>query len=191
MDKRHSLVAAEWDPLKKVIVHLLHRVIALHTAELYTYRQVSERRPTRSPAVFFDAVNEMFHIEISGNVVCDPPLTDDDMLKLKMLGWSTPTVTADEFLDENGFGGLPNVSRDYSPMTDFAVIADEIVAALVVAYRLQVGDGFFFGWAKGIEDEIDGLAVLVRDQASEKNAKRRVFSIPEENRTSPNAERRA
>lgn len=189
MDKRHNLVPAEWDPLKKVIVHLLHRVIALHTAELYTYRQVSERKPTRSPAVFFDAVDEMFHIEISGNVVCDPPLTDDDMLKLKMLGWSTPTVTADEFLDENGFGGLPNVSREYSPMTDFAVIADEIVAALVVAYQLQVGDGFFFGWAEGIAEEIDGLGLLDRQAATAKNSKRRVFSIPVASKANNEGER--
>ena len=178
MDKRHSLVGKEWNPLKEVIVHLIHRVIVVHSAEFHTYRQVSDRKPTRSPAVYFDAANDMIHVEISGNVICDPPLTDDDMFKLKLLGWTTPTVTAEEFLDENGFGGLPNVSRDFSPMTDFAQIADEIVAALVVAYQLHIADGFFFGWADDIAEEIDGLGVLDRHAATAKNSKRRVFSIP-------------
>ena len=178
MDKPHSLVGKEWNPLKEVVAHLIHRVIVTNEAEFYTYRQVSARQATRSPGVFFDARDELVHVEISGNVVCEPPLTEDDFLKLQILGWHTPTVTAEAFLDENGFGGLPNVSRDFSPMTDFAQIADEIVAALVVAYQLQLSDSFFFGWEKGIEDEIDGLGVLKRQAATEKNTKRRVFSIP-------------
>lgn len=178
MAQNHNLVGKEWNPLKEAIVHLLHRVIVLHSAEFHTYRQVSGRKPTRSPGVFLDSVNDMIHVEISGNVICDPPLTDDDMLKLQMLGWTTPTVTAEEFLDENGFGGLPNVSRDYSPTVDFEQIADEIVAALVVSYQLHIADGFFFGWAEGIAEEIDGLGLLDRLDATEKNPKRRVFSIP-------------
>ena len=178
MEKHHDLAGKEWNPLKEVIVHLIHRVIVLHSAEFYTYRQVSNRKATRSPGVFFDASDDLIHVEISGNVVCDPPLTQDDFIKLQILGWSTPTVTAEEFLDENGFGGLPNVSRDFSPLTDFAQIADEVVAALVMAYQLDIADNFFFGPTKGIEDEIDGLGLLERHAATDKNAKRRVFSIP-------------
>jgi hypothetical protein len=73
-------------------------------------------------------------------------------------------------------------------MTDFAQIADEIVAALVVAYQLQLSDSFFFGWEKGIEDEIDGLGVLKRQAATDKNAKRRVFSIPVRSLVKPDEE---
>ena len=167
-----------WEAFRQAMRELIMMERYTENAEIYTYRSISDNKYHRSPFVYIDPLeSDEILVQISGNVVCDPPLTTADMASLVLLGWSSPNVSAEEYLDEDGFAGMANVWRKYPNIKSVDLMARDIVIALRDVYLLAEGDLVYMSRSKQFVDHLDSLNLLKRLDASEKNENRNLFKL--------------
>lgn len=106
------------------------------TWTMQTYGHNYNLSPNASPYV--QAILESdgsLHVELSGNIICDPPLTENQMQQLEWIGWIRPS-------DEDP--QMPNFVRLFEPGWHPRFVAERIVESLTSIMRIQEDDFFNF-----------------------------------------------
>ena len=106
------------------------------TWTMQTYGHFYSLSPNTSPYV--QAILESdgsLHVELSGNIICVPPLAENQMQQLEWIGWSRPS-------DENP--QVPNFVRIFEPGWHARFVAERIVESLTSIMRIQEDDFFNF-----------------------------------------------
>lgn len=75
------------------------------------------------------------HVELSGNIICDPPLSERQMEQLEWIGWTRPS-------EENS--RLPNFYRIFEPGWHPRGVAERIVESLTSIMNISEEDFFNF-----------------------------------------------
>lgn len=106
------------------------------TWTMQTYGHHYNLSPHTSPYV--QAILEAdgaLHVELSGNIICDPPLTESQMEQLEWVGWTRPSDDEPQ---------LPNFYRLFEPGWHPRYVAERIVESLTSIMKINEDDFFNF-----------------------------------------------
>lgn len=176
MVEKNPFLGPEWVPLARVITTFLNKSEP-GTFHLNTYGLKYSMDPHRSPYIQarWDDFGEL-QLEASGNLICDPQLTEDQFREMEFLGWTRPDVTPDEY-QEGGHGEVnPNFVRYFTEDDDLEVVADFFLTTLITVYGIQATDYFNFG-EFSIPDRVAALGGLIRLKADEGNRFGSIFGL--------------
>lgn len=109
------------------------------------------------------------HVELSGNIICDPPLSERQMEHLEWIGWTRPS-------EENS--GLPNFYRIFEPGWHPRGVAARIVESLTSIMNIGEEDFFNFSEIPGTIAKISLIKELDRLKISrETNPNGSIFCL--------------
>jgi hypothetical protein len=102
-----------WMPLVRAIRMLLNSESG-RNFHLNTYGLKYSLSPDRSPYIQATwSYDGQLQLEASGNLMCNPPLTEEQFKEMEFIGWTRPEVTAEEYRSGEGRGRNPNFVRYY------------------------------------------------------------------------------
>lgn len=177
----NPLLGPEWDALGEAIALVIKKTGKNNTFCITTYGKRYGLSPSTSP--YFQGARDDFgelFIEASSNVICDPPLTDQEYEMMEFLSWDRPALDPEEF-ENRDFNSeandQPNFERRFPDSVDPVDIAEFIMQTMVVVYRLTEDDFFNFG-NETTSNQVDALGKLGRLKYSEGNPWRQIFAMP-------------
>lgn len=177
----NPLLGPEWDALAEAIVLVLNKTTNNNTFCITTYGKRFGLSPDRSP--YFqgsrDEFGELF-IEAAANLICDPPLTEEEFEMMEFLSWNRPALNPEEYHDRDyasEASNQPNFERRFTSEVDPTDIAEFIMQTMVVVYGLTEDDFFNFGSQK-TSDEVAALGKLGRLKTSKGNPYGQIFAMP-------------
>lgn len=145
----NPFLGPNWMPLIDAFESVTEAFIARQgfiTIDMFARR--SNLQPAGSPYLqwLYETDNSL-HVELSGNLKMDPPLSERAMLELEFLGWTVPDLRAKtdegEFADE--YDGLPNPFRVFDVEYSLFEAMALTVEALVSVYGVIEEDLYVFG----------------------------------------------
>ncbi len=177
----NPLLGPQWDALAEAIALVIKKTGKNRTFCITTYGLRYGLSPDTSP--YFQGVRDEFgelFIEAAANLMCDPPLSDEEFAMMDFLSWDKPAVTPEEF-ENRDFGAesndRPNFERRFSDNVDPVDIAEFIMQTMVVVYGLTEEDFFNFG-GRETSDQVEALGKLGRLKWSDGNPDREIFAMP-------------
>ena len=177
----NPLLGPEWDALAEAIALVIKKTGKNRTFCITTYGLRYGLSPDTSP--YFQGVRDEFgelFIEAAANLMCDPPLSDEEFAMMDFLSWDKPAVTPEEF-ENRDFGAesndRPNFERRFSDSVDPVDIAEFIMQTMVVVYGLTEEDFFNFG-GRETSDQVEALGKLGRLKRTDGNPDREIFAMP-------------
>jgi hypothetical protein len=166
MIEQNPFLGPAWMPLVRAIRMLLGSE-SKKNFHLNTYGLKYNLSPDRSPYIQATwSYDGQLQLEASGNLMCDPPLTEDQFKEMEFIGWTRPESTPEEYRD--GVGLNPNFVRYYDADPDLDEVADFFLTTLTAIYGITEKDFFNFGEFE-IPDKVDALGGLVRLKKHEGN----------------------
>lgn len=175
----NPFLGPQWEPLAAVLVGLLNRVAKQNgPVSMQTYGLKYSLQPNMSP--YFQAlrIEEGILVELSSNIICQPPLTADNYYEMQFLGWTAPADGPDGWVnaswDPDASQDSPNFVRTFGFDFDAELIASEILTALTSIYEITDDDYFGFGDS----DWVGSLSQLKRLPATSGNPNRDIFVLP-------------
>lgn len=140
------------------------------TWTMQTYGHYYGLNPDTSPYVqaILEADGSLI-VELSGNIICEPPITESQMEQLEWVGWERPV---------DGDANSPNFVREFAPGWHPRFVAERIVESLTSIMRIQEDD--FFNFSENPETivkiaQIEGLNRLKPDP--ERNPNGSIFCL--------------
>ena len=113
---------------------------------MQTYGHKYSLSANSSPYVQAMWNKDSLYVELSANLICNPPLDEKQMKELEFMGWNPPS------------DGIPNFVRTYDK-PDVYKVADFVLTSLVSIYGIRSDDLFAFGsqQATALVDQLDLL----------------------------------
>ena len=172
----NPFLGPNWVPLAKAIKYVLQKTYDEgQNFHLQTYAKAYGASPDSSPYLQARIADNFLEMEISGNLVVDPPLTEYQIKQLGFYGWLAPEVTPEEYSD--GGSGNPNFVRYYNIESPLHDIVEFILVTLVGIFGMTEDD--FWGFENGTDaDEVDEMNLLGRLKGSAGNPNRVIFALP-------------
>jgi len=165
-----------WMPLVRAIRMLLNSESGKNF-HLNTYGLKYNLSPDRSPYIQATwSYDGQLQLEASGNLMCNPPLTEEQFKEMEFIGWTRPEVTAEEYRNGEGRGRNPNFVRYYDADPNLDEVADFFLTTLTAIYGITEKDFFNFGEFE-IPDKVDALGGLVRLKRHEGNPHGAIFGL--------------
>jgi len=177
----NPLLGPEWDALAEALALVMTKTMKHDTFCITTYGRRYNLSPNTSPYFqgFRDGHGELF-IEAAANLICDPPLTEEEFAMMEFLSWDRPALSPEEFQDQDRSAEAndrPNFERRFDDSVDPKDIAEFILQTLVVVYGLTEDDFYNFG-NETISNEVEALGKLGRLKYSDGNPWRQIFAMP-------------
>lgn len=170
----NPLLGPQWEPLGHVFVHLLERIRPGHHFNVQTYGRKFNLSPDTSPYLQAIRTDEgLLQMEVSGNLVVNPPLTELQQQELEFYGWNRPDSDPDEY--SSSHEGNPNFHRFFEPAVDNIEIAEFILTTLVGVFGITEDD--FWGFESSA-DSVAKLKKLGRLAATAGNPNAVIFAMP-------------
>ena len=165
-----------WIPLVRAI-RLLLNPNSKRNFHLNTYGLKYNLHPDTSPYIQATwSYDGQLQLEASGNLMCNPPLTEDQFLEMEFIGWTRPEVTPEEYRSGEGGGLNPNFVRFYEADPDLDEVAEFFLTTLTAIYGITEKDYFNFGEFE-IPDKVDALGGLVRLKKDDGNPHGAIFGL--------------
>ena len=170
----NPLLGPQWEPLGHVFVHLIERIRPGHHFNVQSYGRKFNLSPDTSPYLQAIRVDEgRLQMEVSGNLMVVPPLTELQHQELEFYGWTRPNPEPDEFaVDEEA---NPNFVRYFDANVDPLEISEFILTTLVGVYGITEDD--FWGF-EGSADRVASLKKLGRLKPTPGNDSAVIFAMP-------------
>jgi hypothetical protein len=172
----NPFLGPDWLPLVRVIRTLLNFESG-RNFHLNTYGLKYNLSPDRSPYIQATwSYGGQLQLEASGNLMCNPPLTEEQFQEMEFIGWTRPEVAAEEYRSGEGRGRNPNFVRYYDPDPNLDEVADFFLTTLTAIYGITEKDFFNFCEFE-IPDKVDALGGLVRLKKHEGNPHGAIFGL--------------
>ena len=176
MISQNPFLGPKWDSVGQVMELLLDGLNSRNTFHMQTYIKRFALSPETSPYVQGLLEEDgSIHMEISGNLQVEPPLSEDEVEALAFYGWEKPDAAEEEYRASHK--GIPNFYRLFEPEVPKIEIAEAILTSLVGVYGMSEQDFLNFG-TKG--QKVAALGLLGRLKVSEGNPFRDIFALPGE-----------
>jgi hypothetical protein len=174
MVEQNPFLGPAWMPVVRAI-RLLLGSPKKDNFHLTTYGLKYNLSPDRSPYIQATWSSDgQLQLEASGNLICNPPLTEEQFKEMEFIGWTRPESTPEEY---RGGGGLnPNFVRYYDADPNLDEVADFFLTTLTAIYGITETDYFNFG-EFSIPDKVDALGGLVRLKKHEGNPHGAIFGL--------------
>lgn len=181
MIRDNPLLGPQWDALAEAIVLVLNTTKKNDTFCITTYGHRYSLSPDTSPYFqgFRDEFDEFF-IEAAANLMCDPPLTEEEFAMMDFLSWDKPALEPEEYLNRDfsdGANDRPNFERRFTSDANSTDIAEFIMQTMVLVYGLTDEDFFNFG-GKDTSDKVEALGKLGRLKVTNGNPDGQIFAMP-------------
>lgn len=138
-----------------------------------TYAKRYGMDPDRSPYIQarwdFDG---HLQLEASGNLICDPPLTEEQFREMEFIGWTRPDVDPAGYASRDPSDN-PNFVRYYGPDANLDEVAEFFLTTLTTVYGLEETDYFAFE----TPDRVEALGGLKRLPISDGNPDGCIFGL--------------
>lgn len=174
MISSNPLLGPEWESLGHVFVHLIERIRPGYPFIVQTYGRKFNLSPDTSP--YLQAIRtdgDVLQMEVSGNLMVQPPLTELQHRELEFYGWNRPESNPGEYAEDHD--GNPNFARYFEPGTDPLDVAEFILTTLVGVYGITEDD--FWGFESSAE-KVASLKKLGRLKATDGNPSAVIFALP-------------
>ena len=176
MVEQNPFLGPAWIPLVRAIRMLLGSP-KKNNFHLTTYGRKYNLSPNTSPYIQATWVtDDHLQLEASGNLICNPPLNDEQLREMEFIGWTAPDVSPDEYGTQSHVGENPNFVRYFGPEPNLDEIAEFFLTTLTAIYGIQETDYFNFGEG-GIPDRVDALGGLVRLEKHAGNPSGAIFGL--------------
>lgn len=173
---QNPFLGPTWMPLVRAIRMLLGSK-SKRNFHLNTYGLKYKLSPDRSPYIQATwSYDGQLQLEASGNLMCNPPLTEEQFQEMEFIGWTRPEVTPEEYRNGEGRGLNPNFVRYYDVDPDLNEVAEFFLTTLTAIYGITETDYFNFGEAS-IPDQVDALGGLKRLKKDEGNPNGSIFGL--------------
>ena len=170
----NPFLGPDWLPLVRVIRTLLNFESG-RNFHLNTYGLKYNLSPDRSPYIQATwSYGGQLQLEASGNLMCDPPRTEEQFKEMEFIGWTRPESTPEEYRD--GAGLNPNFVRYYDADPDLDEVADFFLTTLTAIYGITETDYFNFGEFE-VPDQVDALGGLKRLKKDDGNPNGSIFGL--------------
>jgi len=179
--QENPLLGPEWAALAEAIVLVIEKTGKNSTFCITTYGKRYGLSPDSSP--YFQGVRDEFgelFIEASANLMCDPPLTDEEFEMMEFLSWDKPALTPDEYRNHDHrseSSNQPNFERRFPDSVSPIDIAEYMMQTMVIVYGLTEEDFFNFG-GRETSDKVEALGKLGRLPSNPGNPDRHIFAMP-------------
>jgi hypothetical protein len=176
MIEQNPFLGPTWMPLVRAIRMLLGSE-SKRNFHLNTYGLRYKLSPDRSPYIQATwSYDGQLQLEASGNLSCNPPLTEEQFQEMEFIGWTRPEITPEEY--GNGEGGdlNPNFVRFYDVDPDLDEVADFFLTTLTAIYGITEKDYFNFGEV-GVPDQVAALGGLIRLKKDAGNPNGSIFGL--------------
>lgn len=166
--EQNPFLGPGWLPLVRVIRTLLDFESG-RNFHLNTYGLKYNLSPDRSPYIQATwSYDGQLQLEASGNLMCDPPLTEEHLKEMELIGWTSPEVTPEEYRNGKAAGRNPNFVRYYDADPNLDEVANFFLTTLTAIYGITETDYFNFGELDmpDVVDAFGGLNRLKKDQGN-------------------------
>ena len=175
MISTNPLLGPQWEPLAKAIALAIGQCRSGSTFHLQPYLRRYDLSPDRSPYLQGMAQGDFFELELAGNLVVNPPLSEEEYQILKFYGWHLPESTPEQYRD--GSQDTPNFSRTYSLDFDADEVAEFILTTLCGVFGADEEDFWGFDGFRAA-DEISKFNLLGRLKYTDGNPHQTIFALP-------------
>jgi len=174
--EQNPFLGPEWLPVVQVVRMLLGSPDKENFL-LTTYGRKYNLSPDTSPYIQtrWDLDGHL-QLEAAGNLICDPPLTEEQFKEMEFIGWTRPDLTPEQYASGNHAGENPNFVRYFSQDADLDEVADFFLTTLTAIYGIEETDYFNFG-EFDIPEQVDALGGLLRLKAHDGNPTGAVFGL--------------
>lgn len=125
--------------------------------------------PYRSPYVQGRRLKDgSLYVELSGNIICDPPLDEKQIEQLIWIGWAPPGESPND---------SPNFLRIFEPGWTSRMVAERIIESWTSAMNISTADFFSFSRNRRDSDEVAKIDGLQRMGINEGNPYGVIFRI--------------
>lgn len=163
--KINPFVGKEWEPVIRAMVWAVEKGRWL----IQTYGLHYSLSPNRSPYVQGQRSEDgSLHVELSGNIICDPPLDDMQIEQLVWVGWIPPGESPN-----NG----PNFLRIFEAGWTPRMVAERVIETWTSIMNITAADYFSFSDRRRECDEIEKLGGLERSATHFGNPDGSIFRI--------------
>lgn len=165
-----------WLPLVKVIKMLLESP-EKKNFHLTTYGRKYNLSPYTSPYIqaTWSSIGEL-QLEASANLICDPPLSDEQFNEMEFIGWTKPEVSAVEYSAGLSQGRNPNFVRYFERELNVDDVAEFFLTTLTAIYGITEEDFFNFG-EFDVPEKVAALGVLRRLDKHDGNPTGAIFGL--------------
>lgn len=182
--KLNPFLGPQWLPIVDVVEMLTSKLNKDTNWNIQTYGSRYDLDPNKSP--YIQAIlseDGGLHLELSGNIHNDPPLTNSQVEQLLFVGWTPPDVEAVGEIHEEGLPGIPNFYRIFEPGWNARMVAVFALESLTSILGILESDYFNFGesWQPQAAAE---LVKLERLEKSDGNPKRSIFRLVQQEQES-------
>lgn len=175
MISTNPLLGPQWEPLAKALALVIGKTASGVTFHFQPYLRRYDMSPHKSPYLQAIVDDNFFQLEIAGNLVVDPPLTDEEYKIMHFYGWSLPDASPDEY--GSGASGNPNFVRYYNLETPIDEVVEFILTTLAGVFGAAEDDFWGFDNAN-CADEVAALNLLGRLKKTDGNPFGTIFALP-------------
>ncbi len=144
---------------------------------LNTYGRKYNLSPDSSPYIQATwSYYGQLQLEASGNLMCNPELSEEQFKEMEFIGWTRPEVSPEEYRSGEGGGLNPNFVRYYEANPNLDEVAEFFLTTLTAIYGITEKDFFNFG-EFDIPDKVDALGGLVRLKKHDGNPHGAIFGL--------------
>jgi hypothetical protein len=159
----NTALGPQWIGLAQATEFILAGAKRRGSCLLQTYSHKFGLSPYSSPYMQASWDQDELHVELSGNIICDPPLTKNQLTELEKRGWARPN------------DDCPNFERVWAA-PNLAEVAEYVLTSMVSVMGIDDQDFFAFGNA-GNANLVDELNKLDRLAQSKGNPGREIFCL--------------
>jgi len=175
MVTNNPFLGPQWEDLAVVLETSLAQTYVGNTFSVQTYAKKFGLSPRTSPYVQAMIINDLLQVEISANLMVQPPLTNEQYLAMEFYGWDLPECSPDDYVSDPG--GNPNMVRYFDLDTSLRQIVESVLTALVSIYGIEEAD--FWGFSDRTETErVADMQLLGRLKKSNTNPFGSIFALP-------------
>ena len=176
MVEQNPFLGPAWLPLVRVIKSLLDAP-EKKNFHLTTYGRKYNLSPYTSPYIqaTWSSIGEL-QLEASANLICKPPLTEEQFQEMEFIGWTKPDVAPEEYSAGLSTGGNPNFVRYFERDPDLDEVAEFFLTTLTAIYGIEESDFFNFG-EFDIPDKIEAMGGLRRLKKDDGNPFGAIFGL--------------
>jgi len=169
------LLGPQWEPLAKALALVIGRTSSGITFHFQPYLRKYDLSPKKSPYLQAIVEDSFFQLEIAGNLVVNPPLSDDEHKMMQFLGWNLPDASPEEY--RSGENGNPNFVRYFNLQTPIDEVVEFILTTLVLVFGSDEDDFWGFDNAD-CADKVAELNLLGRLKKTQENPQGSIFALP-------------
>jgi len=173
--RENPFLGPKWEPLAQALAYVIGKTASGRTFHFQTYLRKYGLSPDTSPYLQAIIEDEFFHLEISGNLVLNPPLDEEGFSQMEFYGWQRPEASPEVYHDNHE--GNPNFVRYFSLNTPIDEVVEFLLTTLAGVFEATEDD--FYAFTNGnTANEVDGLHLLGRLKKTEANPDQVIFAFP-------------